>query len=161
MHKLGRALIILTALAACAPTPETPAPGTTGPAGAPQFRARTDERPPVDTGLSAGDRVFFAFDSAVIDAPMAQVLERQADWMRAHPRALFLLAGHADERGTREYNLALGARRAAAVRDYLVGLGIEPGRFRTTSYGKERPVVVGSDEAAWSLNRRVETLIDA
>ena len=159
MRKLLLACVLMGALAACETVPTPSAPGAAATAGAP-FRARSDATPAAETGRDAGDRVFFAFDSAAVEASAAAVLQRQADWMRGHPDTVFMLAGHTDDRGTREYNLALGARRAAAVRDYLVGLGVDTGRLKLTSYGKERPAVVGATEAAWASNRRVETLLD-
>ncbi len=152
-------MAIVSGLAACETAREA-GTSTTAPSGGPMFRAKSDEAPAANVGLDADDRVFFAFDSATIDAAMVARLRHQADWMRAHPDVSFILAGHADERGTREYNLALGARRAAAVRDQLIGRGIATDRLKMTSYGKERPAVVGSTEAVWGLNRRVETLID-
>ena len=81
------------------------------------------------------------------------VLERQAFWLRQYPTVAVTIEGHADERGTREYNLALGERRASAARDYLVSLGINAGRISTISYGEERPIAVGSNEEAWAQNR--------
>jgi peptidoglycan-associated lipoprotein len=154
------AVLLAAVLGACEAGPEQPvAPPETAFETAP-FRARSDQLVAENTGLSAPDRVFFAFDSAKLSRSAISTLQQQATWMEEHPEALFMLAGHTDERGTREHNLALGERRAAAVRDYLMGLGIAPGRLQVTSYGKERPAVVGSTEPAWSLNRRVETLID-
>jgi peptidoglycan-associated lipoprotein len=102
---------------------------------------------------AAGDRVFFAYDSSLLSPDAARTLQRQAAWLKASSAAL-TIEGHADERGTREYNLALGDRRATAVRDYLVAQGVAPNRIRTVSYGKERPAVVGNDESAWAHNRR-------
>ena len=109
----------------------------------------------------AGDTVYFAFDSAVLREPSRAVLRQQAAWLERNRDARVTIEGHADERGTREYNLALGARRADAVRTYLVGLGIAPGRIDTISYGEERPAVAGSNEEAWARNRRAVTRIEA
>ena len=109
----------------------------------------------------AGDTIYFAFDSAVLREPSRAVLRQQATWLERNAKARVTIAGHADERGTREYNLALGARRAEAVRTYLVGLGIAPGRIDTISYGEERPAVAGSNEQAWARNRRAVTRIEA
>jgi peptidoglycan-associated lipoprotein len=89
------------------------------------------------------------------------VLRQQAAWLERNPTADVVVEGHADERGTREYNLALGARRAEAVRSYLIGLGIDPARIDTISYGEERPAVAGSNEEAWARNRRAVTRIEA
>ena len=100
------------------------------------------------------DRVFFGFDSSELSPSARQTLQRQADWMNQHSRVDVVIEGHADERGTREYNLALGDRRATAVKNYLVALGISPQRVETISYGKERPAVLGSGEEVWRQNRR-------
>lgn len=105
----------------------------------------------------AGDRVFFGFDSSDLTAESRETLRRQAAWLRVNPNVTVTVAGHADERGTRDYNLALGERRASSVRDYLVALGVEANRIRTISFGKERPAVIGSNEAAWTANRRSVT----
>jgi peptidoglycan-associated lipoprotein len=100
------------------------------------------------------DRVFFAFDQYDLDASARGTIEAWARWMKAHEGSRVLIEGHCDERGTREYNLALGARRANAIRDYLIALGVSARRIRTVSYGKERPAVAGSNEEAWAKNRR-------
>ena len=109
---------------------------------------------------SVGDRVFFEFDSAVLGADARRTLDRQAEWLRLFPEIALVLEGHADERGTREYNLALGERRANAAREYLITQGIGPSRLRTISYGKERPYALGHNEEAWALNRRSVSVID-
>ncbi len=105
-----------------------------------------------------GDRVFFAFDKATLSAQAETVLRRQAAYMAKYPQLTFVIEGHCDERGTREYNLALGARRAAAVRTYLIALGVAPTRLTTISYGAERPAVLGSTMSAWDQNRRAVTV---
>ncbi len=110
-------------------------------------------------GTSVGDRVFFALDSSVLTGDAQATLDRQAAWLQANTSVNVVVEGHADERGTREYNLALGERRATAAKNYLVSAGISAGRISTVSYGKERPAVVGSDESAWSQNRRAVTVI--
>lgn len=109
---------------------------------------------------SVGDRVLFDTDGAVLDADDQAILTFQADWMLRYPDRTATIEGHADERGTREYNLALGARRAQAVFDYLVSLGVDPARLNVVSFGKERPVSICSDEICWSQNRRGTTVID-
>lgn len=107
-----------------------------------------------DLVVSIGDRVFFDLDSYALRPDARGTLEKQAAWLQQNPSVTVTVEGHADERGTREYNLALGERRANAVRDYLVALGVDPNRIKTVSYGKERPVDARSTEDAWSRNRR-------
>ncbi len=107
-----------------------------------------------DFVVSVGDRVFFDFDKYNIRPDAREVLQRQAAWLQRHRQVTITIEGHADERGTREYNLALGERRANSARNYLVALGVDPNRITTISYGKERPAVAGSNEAAWAQNRR-------
>src|SRR6188508_3801808 len=107
-----------------------------------------------DFVVNVGDRVWFQVDSSELTQQSVATLEKQAQWLRAYPQYAFTIEGHADERGTREYNIALGARRAQAVRDYLVSRGIQAQRMRTISYGKERPVAVCNDISCWSQNRR-------
>ena len=109
---------------------------------------------------TVGDRVFFEFDSAVLGADARRTLDRQAEWLRLFPEIALVIEGHADERGTREYNLALGERRANAAREYLITQGIGPSRLRTISYGKERPYALGHNDEAWALNRRSVSVID-
>ena len=107
-----------------------------------------------DLVVNVGDRVFFDFDKSDLKPDARATLEKQAAWLKRFPGITVTLEGHCDERGTREYNLALGERRANAAKDFLVALGINPGRVNTVSYGKERPVAFGHDEAAWAQNRR-------
>ena len=107
-----------------------------------------------------GDTVYFDYDKTMLRPDALPTLQRIAQWMKQYPVVQIRIAGHADERGTREYNLALGDRRAAAVRAYLVSLGVPPERLETVSYGKERPVAVGSDETAWAKNRRAVAEIE-
>ncbi len=102
----------------------------------------------------AGDRVFFAYDSSELTDEARATLQSQAEWLDYHSRARVTIEGHCDERGTREYNLALGERRANAVKSYLMALGVSSSRINTISYGKERPAVVGNGDSAWSQNRR-------
>ncbi|WP_129792190.1 peptidoglycan-associated lipoprotein Pal [Sphingosinicella sp. CPCC 101087] len=105
------------------------------------------------------DRVFFALDSYSIDAEARRTLDAQADWLNRNPTVNVTIEGHADERGTREYNLALGDRRANAARDYLQSRGVAANRMQTISWGKERPAVEGSNESAWAQNRRAVTVV--
>jgi peptidoglycan-associated lipoprotein len=112
-----------------------------------------------DLEISVGDRVFFAYDSAVLSPIATQTLDRQAAWLKQYPDIVLTIEGHTDERGTREYNLALGDRRANAVKNYLVALGIDPARILTISYGEERPAEPGNDETAWAKNRRAVSVV--
>ncbi len=112
-----------------------------------------------DLVVNVGDRVFFDFDKFNVDREDRDTLDKQAAWLKANPSVSITVEGHADERGTREYNLALGERRANSVKDYLISLGVNPARVKTISYGKERPVAVGSTNAAWAQNRRGVTKV--
>lgn len=105
------------------------------------------------------DRVFFDTDKSHVDAEAQAILRSQAQWLAANPNVRVTLEGHADERGTRDYNLALGERRANAAKNYLVTLGVNGARVATVSYGKERPEALGSDEQAWARNRRAVTVV--
>ena len=107
-----------------------------------------------------GDRVFFGFDKYDLSSEARTTLERQAFWLRKYPSATVTIEGHCDERGTREYNLALGERRASAAKDYLIALGVDASRVSTISYGKERPVAFGSNDEAWAQNRRGVTTVN-
>ncbi len=110
-----------------------------------------------DFRQNVGDRVFFDTDQSTIRQDGRDILNRQAEWLKKYTNYQITMAGHCDERGTREYNLALGERRANAAKQYLVAQGIPASRIQTISYGKERPDPVGSDEAAWARNRRAVT----
>ncbi|MCZ2158748.1 peptidoglycan-associated lipoprotein Pal [Bartonella sp. 220] len=110
--------------------------------------------------VRVGDRVFFSLDSSAIEPDAERVLIRQAEWLLRYPYHSIMIEGHADERGTREYNLALGQRRAVAVRNYLVSLGVSAQRIQTISYGKERPVAVCDDISCWNQNRRAVTTLN-
>jgi peptidoglycan-associated lipoprotein len=114
-----------------------------------------------DFVVNVGDRVFFETDSSELTVQARSTLDKQAQWLSQYGNYTFTIEGHADERGTREYNIALGARRAQTVRDYLASRGIQPGRMRTVSYGKERPVAVCNDISCWSQNRRAVTVLGA
>lgn len=147
----------------------SPPPGATGPS-AEELRAREEaerrrriaesqlaSRPSTVTpGSSVMDPVYFAFDQATLTQSAKDTLVRNAEWLRANPQARVQVEGHCDERGTAEYNLALGERRAEAVKSYLTSLGIDSTRLVTISYGKERPADPGHTEEAWARNRRVE-----
>jgi peptidoglycan-associated lipoprotein len=110
-----------------------------------------------DFVAAAGDRVFFGYDQYTLQPDAREALARQAAWLKQYSDVRIMVAGNCDERGTREYNLALGARRANAVRDYLNALGIEYGRIETTSYGKDRPIDTRANEEGWAVNRNAHT----
>ena len=112
-----------------------------------------------DLIVNVGDRVYFAFDSFELDADAQELLQDQAAWLKQYNKTSITIEGHCDERGTREYNLALGEKRAQAVKNYLNGLAVFPA-INTISYGKERPAVIGSNDGAWSQNRRSVTKVN-
>ena len=112
-----------------------------------------------DFVVNVGDRVFFGYNLSDLTPEARVTLDRQAVWLKKYGKYTLTVEGHCDERGTREYNLALGERRAMSVRNYLIAAGIEASRIHTISYGKERPAVVGSNEAAWAQNRRGVTVL--
>jgi peptidoglycan-associated lipoprotein len=145
-------------VAACETAPEeTAATDTSGAVTTPSFEPTPGGPAPgsqEDLLLNVGDRIFFAFDRSDLNADSRATLERLASWMTTYQNVTITLEGHCDERGTREYNLALGERRSDAARDYLVALGVDGGRLTTISYGKERPAVLGSNEESWAQNRR-------
>lgn len=146
------ALMAASLLAACA-SKNNDADGQLG-AGGPQTPGSIQ-----DFVVNVGDRVFFDSDSSEINGAGQATLDKQAQWLGRYPRYSFLIEGHADERGTREYNFALGARRAEAAKNYLIARGVGANRIRTTSYGKERPVAVCNDISCWSQNRRAVTVL--
>jgi len=148
--RLAVALALALAAAACANTAKTAA--TVGGA-APGSQQ--------DFVVNVGDRVFFESDSTELTAQSVATLEKQAQWLQSYGQYSFTIEGHADERGTREYNIALGAKRAQTVRDYLASRGVSPQRMRTISYGKERPVAVCNDISCWSQNRRAVTVLNS
>ena len=150
---LMAALIAALAVSACANKPANDALAT-GPGAATPGSQQ-------DFVVNVGDRVFFEVDSSELTAQSRATLEKQAQWLQLYRSYAFTIEGHADERGTREYNIALGARRAQSVRDYLVARGIEAHRMHTISYGKERPVAVCNDISCWSQNRRAVTVLGA
>ena len=114
-----------------------------------------------DFVVNVGDRVFFDSDQTDLTPQAIATLEKQVQWLQTYPRYTFTIEGHADERGTREYNIALGAKRAQTVRDYLASRGVSAQRMRTISYGKERPVAVCNDISCWSQNRRAVTVLNS
>jgi peptidoglycan-associated lipoprotein len=150
---LGRVIGVVAAvllLAACSSAPPAPPPGGGGmPRGGAGYAPGSQQ----DLAATAGDRVFFAYDHSDISPEGQQILQRQSEWLKRYANVNVTIEGHCDERGTREYNLALGERRAQAVKNVLVALGIPSARVQTISYGKERPIVVGSDEEGYAQNR--------
>jgi peptidoglycan-associated lipoprotein len=151
--KLAGALVAVLAIAACAKNPADDA----SLAGAGTGYAAPGS--PQDFVVNVGDRVFFETDSVELTTTAQATLEKQARWLQQYNRYSFTIEGHADERGTREYNFALGAQRAEATKNYLAARGISPARMHTTSYGKERPVAVCNDISCWSQNRRAVTVL--
>lgn len=137
------------------------AAGAYGAGGAAGIGGAGDPSSPAYFNSVVGDRVLFAVDQSTLSPEAQNVLAGQAQWLLSNPEFTALIEGHADEQGTREYNLALGARRASAVREYLVSRGVPDSRLRTISYGKERPIQICSTEACYSQNRRAVTVISA
>ena len=164
--RLIAALALSAALAACSQT-TAPDPGASAAAAGTGAGTSGAASPfPVDSveyfRSEIGDVIYFATDSSVLDAEAQATLRRQAGWLMDHPARSAVIEGHADERGTREYNLALGARRASAVRNFLVAEGVPAGRLRAVTFGKERPVALCSEESCWRLNRRgVTAMVEA
>ena len=113
-----------------------------------------------DLIVNVGDRVFFNYDSAELDSDAQELLQDQVAWLKQYSNVSIIIEGHCDERGTREYNLALGEKRAQSVKNYIINLGISTDRVSTISYGKERPAVVGSNDGAWAQNRRSVTIVN-
>lgn len=178
------ATVAVLTISACAPRrPPPPLPGGPGgpsqplpppTQGGPGGGPTTTPLPPPGGGpgmaspgsrqdfvVNAGDRVYFDTDSYSVRDDAAPVLDSQATWLNRYPNVRVIIEGNADERGTREYNIGLGARRANAVRDYLIGRGVAAGRIETVSYGKERPIDGGSGEEAWARNRNAHTELTA
>lgn len=161
--KTATTLAVLAALGACTsadrfgPGSGTGAYGANGALGG----SIDDPSSPAYFNAAIGDRVHFAVDQSTLTAEAQATLDGQADWLLRNVEYSALIEGHADEQGTREYNLALGARRASTVQTYLVSRGVAPSRLQTISYGKERPLEICSDEVCYSKNRRAVTVITA
>jgi peptidoglycan-associated lipoprotein len=149
--KFGAALAIGLALGACAKNNADDLNGAGAAAGAPGSYQ--------DFASNVGDRVFFETDQTELTPTAQATLDKQASWLNQYGRYTFTIEGHADERGTREYNFALGARRAESTKNYLVAKGVSVSRIKTISYGKERPVAVCNDISCWSQNRRAVTVL--
>jgi peptidoglycan-associated lipoprotein len=141
-----------------APAPAAPAPAPLPPAPAPVNRGPLPGSAE-DFRVNVGDTVHFALDQYAIQEADRATLQKQATWLNQYPNVRVTVEGHADERGTREYNLALGARRANSVKEYLVSLGVANARVDTISYGKERPMCTESNEGCWAQNRRGITVV--
>jgi peptidoglycan-associated lipoprotein len=154
--KFAAAIVLALGAAACSSNKDGMAEGAGG------FGAGGAATPgsAQDFVVNVGDRVFFETDQTDLTPTAIATLDKQAQWLSRYPQYTFLVEGHADERGTREYNFSLSARRAQNVRDYLASRGIPASRIRTVSYGKERPVAVCNDISCWSQNRRSVTVLD-
>lgn len=169
--RLAACAFAAAALAACAshppPPPSSPIPppaAENGPPPSSEQGPSSGPQGPIpgstqDFVVNIGDRVYFDFNQADIRADAQPILSGQADWLRRYPAVRVRIEGNCDERGTREYNFALGAKRADSVRDFLVGHGVAAGRIATISYGKEQPIDPGHDEAAWAKDRNSHTAI--
>jgi len=166
MLKYATPLLITTGLVLAGCAKKAPEELPPPPAGT------TEPAPPASTGPgyapgsqgdfvadTMSDRILFELDSYTVDSQDQAILQSQAQWLAQYPNARVTIEGHADERGTREYNLALGERRANAAKNYLASLGVSPDRMTTVSYGKERPEALGSNEAAWAQNRRAVSVV--
>ncbi|HEY4982983.1 MAG TPA: peptidoglycan-associated lipoprotein Pal [Pseudolabrys sp.] len=151
--RLAAVLVAALAISACANKPADDAQANAAGMATPGSQQ--------DFVVNVGDRVFFETDSTELTPQSRATLDKQAQWLTNYSQYAFTVEGHADERGTREYNIALGARRAQGVRDYLISRGIQANRMRTISYGKERPVAVCNDISCWSQNRRAVTVLNA
>ncbi len=151
-------LIAAVALVAACETAPKDAGNASGNGAATQSNIRPGSQE--DLVVNVGDRVFFGLDRYDLAPEARATLDRQASWLKQYPNVTVTIEGHADERGTREYNLALGERRANSVKNYLAAAGITPSRVKVISYGKEKPAVLGSNEASWAQNRRGVTVVD-
>ncbi|QGM44891.1 peptidoglycan-associated lipoprotein Pal [Methylocystis heyeri] len=158
--KIATVLVAALAVSACAKNAADEAGAGADRFGAGAQHGAVTPGSPQDFVVNVGDRVFFDTDSTDLSATAQTTLDKQAQWLSRYPRYHFTVEGHADERGTREYNFALGARRAEAVKEYLASHGVSASRIHTTSYGKERPVAVCDDISCWSQNRRAVTVLN-
>ncbi len=164
MRHLTRAALLIMVLgaAACTNPGRFDNAGAGGGAGAGAVPgSASDPTSPAYFQQTVGDRVFFAVDQSTLSAEARDTLLKQAAWLKDNPAFSAIIEGHADEQGTREYNLALGARRASAVQNFLIEAGVEAARLRTVSYGKERPIAICSDESCYAQNRRAVTVLSA
>ena len=176
MIKLFTSALLVFFLAACSTTPKDTADSSgSGSSSASSDVSSTEEGTITETSpesasitpgsqedliVNVGDRVFFNYDSSDLDSDAQELLQDQVAWLKQYSDVSVIVEGHCDERGTREYNLALGEKRAQSVKNYLISLGISSDRISTISYGKERPAVVGSNDGAWAQNRRSVTVVN-
>ncbi len=174
IQKLFMSFLLAFFIAACATTPKDTADTSgSGSSSSSSSVSSDDDSDSADSAgaeivpgsqedliVNVGDRVFFGYDSSELDADAQELLQDQVAWLKQYSDVSVTIEGHCDERGTREYNLALGEKRAQAVKNYLISLGIIESRVSTISYGKERPAVVGSNDGAWSQNRRSVTKVN-
>ena len=170
--KLLASALLVFFLAACSTTPKDTADssgsGSTSTSSDVSSSAETEttESASIEPGsqedliVNVGDRVFFNYDSSELDTDAQELLQDQVAWLKQYSDVSIIIEGHCDERGTREYNLALGEKRAQSVKNYIINLGISANRVSTISYGKERPAVVGSNDGAWAQNRRSVTIVN-
>ena len=168
--KLFTGALLVFFLAACSTTPKDTADssgsGSTSTSSDVSSSAETTESASIEPGsqedliVNVGDRVFFNYDSSELDTDAQELLQDQVAWLKQYSDVSIIIEGHCDERGTREYNLALGEKRAQSVKNYIINLGISADRVSTISYGKERPAVVGSNDGAWAQNRRSVTIVN-
>ena len=170
--KLIASALLVFFLAACSTTPKDTADssgsGSTSTSSDVSSSADTEttESASIEPGsqedliVNVGDRVFFNYDSSELDTDAQELLQDQVAWLKQYSDVSVIIEGHCDERGTREYNLALGEKRAQSVKNYIISLGISADRVSTISYGKERPAVVGSNDGAWAQNRRSVTIVN-
>lgn len=163
-------LAVLVLVAGCSSTPKDD--GSVSSQGD-MMSTTTTQTAPVDTNMAGapvpgsqqdlvvnvGDRIFFGYDQHDLTSEARSIVERQAQWLKTYGNVNITVEGHADERGTREYNLALGEKRAMVVRNYLIANGVAPTRVQTISYGKERPAVMGGDDTSWAQNRRAVVVV--
>lgn len=157
---IGLTALVGFGLQGCANKQLQPDGATLGQGGAGGAGAAATPGSQRDFSVNVGDIVYFSTDSSDLTPEAQQTLTKQAQWLRQYPQYTISIEGHADERGTREYNIALGARRATAVKSFLSRNGVNASRVRTLSYGKERPVAVCNDISCWSQNRRAQTVLN-
>ena len=172
IHKIIMSILLAFFITACATTPKDTADrsGSGSSSSTSSVSSSTDSSSDSDDGIvpgsqedlivNVGDRVFFGYDSSELDSDAQELLQDQVAWLKQYSDVSVTIEGHCDERGTREYNLALGEKRAQSVKNYLISLGVSESRVSTISYGKERPAVIGSNDGAWSQNRRSVTKVN-